>query len=171
MISALSVRQPWAHLIRERLKTVEVRSQPTRHRGELLICASKALDDRARAIAMDYELTLDLLPLGAAVAWASLVDCRPFTAADEPAALVRCIPGQERFAWVLEDIQPIYPRTVRGQLGIFSIDDPFLERMLRPSSGRYSTAAARAVEPAPGVEAFTDDGRFISGSGYGGERR
>lgn len=26
-------------------------------------------------------------------------------------------------------------------------------------------------EPAPGVDARTDDGRFISGTGYGGERR
>lgn len=25
-------------------------------------------------------------------------------------------------------------------------------------------------EPAPGVDAFTDDGRFVSGTGYGGEQ-
>ena len=31
--------------------------------------------------------------------------------------------------------------------------------------------SAEKIEPAPGVEAFTPDGRFISGTGYGGERR
>ncbi|MFN7022244.1 MAG: hypothetical protein ACK4WH_13080 [Phycisphaerales bacterium] len=34
-----------------------------------------------------------------------------------------------------------------------------------------ANARAVNVEPAPGVEAFTSDGRFISGTGYGGERR
>lgn len=32
-------------------------------------------------------------------------------------------------------------------------------------------AKMKQVEPAPGVDARTDDGRFISGTGYGGERR
>ncbi len=39
-------------------------------------------------------------------------------------------------------------------------------------TNELATAIASAdVEPAPGVHAFTDDGRFISGSGFGGERR
>lgn len=31
-------------------------------------------------------------------------------------------------------------------------------------------AAHRSVPPPPGAHAFTEDGRFISGDGYGGER-
>lgn len=39
-------------------------------------------------------------------------------------------------------------------------------------TNELATAIASAdVEPAPGVYAFTDDGRFIGGSGFGGERR
>lgn len=36
---------------------------------------------------------------------------------------------------------------------------------------RFSDARPPEVEPAPGVDARTDDGRFIGGTGYGGERR
>lgn len=40
------------------------------------------------------------------------------------------------------------------------------------STNELATAIEHAdVEPAPGVLAFTDDGRFISGTGFGGERR
>src|SRR3954471_8554499 len=43
---ALSVKQPWAALLVAGLKTVEVRSWPTRRRGRVLIHAGKLADDR-----------------------------------------------------------------------------------------------------------------------------
>src|SRR6478672_6968545 len=43
---AISVKQPWAALIVAGLKTVEVRTWPTRRRGAVLIHAGKVADDR-----------------------------------------------------------------------------------------------------------------------------
>lgn len=39
-MKALSVKQPWACLLVEGVKKIEVRSWVTAHRGPLLICAS-----------------------------------------------------------------------------------------------------------------------------------
>lgn len=44
---AISVRQPWASLIVHGLKSVEVRTWPTAYKGQLLIHASKKLDEGA----------------------------------------------------------------------------------------------------------------------------
>jgi hypothetical protein len=43
---AISVKQPWAALIVAGLKTIEVRSWPTRRRGPVLIHAGKVSDGR-----------------------------------------------------------------------------------------------------------------------------
>ena len=46
---AISIKQPWAALIVAGLKTVEVRTWPTRRRGRVLIHAAKLADDRPEA--------------------------------------------------------------------------------------------------------------------------
>ena len=56
-------------------------------------------------------------PAGGALAVVNLVDCRPMTQADEPAAMCKREPNQ--WAWILTDIRRIEPRPVRGQLGLF----------------------------------------------------
>ena len=56
-------------------------------------------------------------PAGSAVALVNLVDCRPMTEADEPAAMLKRLPDQ--WAWVLTDARRVEPRPVRGQLGLF----------------------------------------------------
>lgn len=38
---ALAIQQPWAELILRGIKTLEIRSQPTRQRGTILLYASK----------------------------------------------------------------------------------------------------------------------------------
>lgn len=43
-LRALVVRQPFANLIRDGSKKIEVRFWPTTHRGDLLICAAKSAD-------------------------------------------------------------------------------------------------------------------------------
>lgn len=45
-VVAISVRQPWAALLASGIKTIEIRSWPTRRRGRVLIHAGKIADDR-----------------------------------------------------------------------------------------------------------------------------
>ena len=103
-MKALSVRQPWANLIADGSKTIEVRTRPTRYRGPLLIVSTKRPA---------------VPPAGCALAVVNLVDCRPMTEADEPAAMCKREPGQVAWAWVLTDVRRIEPQPVLGKLGLF----------------------------------------------------
>lgn len=54
-MKALSIKQPWAGLIIEGIKTVENRSWYTMYRGPLVICATQAPNKKAM-LAMQKEL-------------------------------------------------------------------------------------------------------------------
>jgi len=129
-MKAISLKQPWASAIawrpRERgylqdqafnaQKTIETRTWPTKYRGEILIVASK------------WPLITGL-PAGEAVCIARLVDCRTMTKDDEFAAQCGIYPGA--WAWVFEDIRPVEPFAVRGQLGIYEVELPGAFRHVR----------------------------------------
>lgn len=104
ILRALSVKQPWANLIASGEKTIETRTWTTDYRGPLLIVSSKSPP---------------IQPAGCAVAIATLVDCRPMTAADEGATKCPLYPGAS--AWVLRDIRRVRPFKVRGSLGIYRV--------------------------------------------------
>lgn len=76
---ALTIRQPWASLIAAGVKTIETRSWQTGYRGPLLIHAGKALYRRedCEAVAEQLGSKWPILPLGAVVAVADLVDVVP----------------------------------------------------------------------------------------------
>jgi ASCH domain-containing protein len=116
-MKALSIHQPWASLIASGKKTVEVRSWTTRHRGPLLICATK------RPHGND--------PVGVAVAIVNLLDVRRFSPGDARAA--RCEASPADYAWVLGDVRSIDPFPVTGNMGIFTVDAPELEVLVRPA--------------------------------------
>ena len=81
-MKGLSVRQPHAERIASGIKTLEIRSRPTKHRGPLLICASKALPPPGDRRFRD-------LPRGVAICTVEVVGCRPFAPGDARAACVR----------------------------------------------------------------------------------
>ena len=116
VLKALSVRQPFANLIADGSKTIEVRPRGTTHRGPLLIVSSKRPD---------------VPPAGCAVAVVNLVDSRPMTLADERAAMKKRETGD--MAWVLTLIDRIEPQPVKGQRGPFEV--PIRIRRRRSSSG------------------------------------
>jgi hypothetical protein len=103
-VKALSVKNPWAAMIADGRKTIETRTWPTRHRGEILIVASKRGGGPNA---------------GHAVCVARLVDCRPMTRRDERAACIDLYSGA--WAWLLEDIRPIKPFPVRGRLKLYDV--------------------------------------------------
>ena len=104
-MKALSVKQPWANLIRDGKKTIETRTWQTNYRGELLIVSAKLPD---------------IAPAGMAIAVVNLTDCRPMSVLDEPAAMCRKYKGA--VAWVLANIREISPFPVRGELGLFDVE-------------------------------------------------
>lgn len=119
-MKALSIKNPYATLIYQGEKTIEVRSWPTHFRGELLICSTARPSNQ---IARD----LKLVPDGVMVCIARLIDCRPFVASDVPDALVPWVPGH--YAWVLGSVRHSCWRPVKGRLGLFDVENGRIERL------------------------------------------
>lgn len=118
MTKALSVRQPWASLIAEGIKTVEIRSRPWAYRGPLVICATAKPDPDMYAYD-DAGNTIDL-PCGVAICLVDLIDCHPLEPADAlavglpwPLTYLDCA---KRWAWVLANARPVRPVAIKGQL-------------------------------------------------------
>ncbi len=125
-MKALSLTQPWASLVATDQKRVETRSWSTNYRGPLYIHAAKSMNDAAHDFATEElfggRLPL-VLPLGALIATARLVDVR------RTEAVIRELTATEirygdytpgRFAWFLEDIQELpEPIPARGALGLW----------------------------------------------------
>lgn len=112
----LSVRQPWAQLIAEGTKTIELRTWATKYRGPLVIVAGKARAKKSERSAPWVEIDG---PRGAAIAIAELVDCRPATRSDARAACTA--PAEGEWAWVLGEVRPIEPVPQRGKLGLYRV--------------------------------------------------
>ena len=128
-IPALSVRQPWAHLIVEGRKRVEVRSWVDPYRGPLWIHAARASDVRA---AMHFDLAHVFT--GAFVSRVVLLDIVPLDAHRwERWRSAHCVPGPapaNAYGWVLDDARAIEPPVpAAGRLRLFRVD-PAVEAIL-----------------------------------------
>ncbi len=119
-MKALSIKQPWAHLIvyglDGRYKTIETRNWQTHYRGELLIVSSLKAVPRPWLPGLDA----DDMEFGKAIGIVELVDCRAMTRADETAAMCKIYPNA--FSWVLANIRAIEPFAVKGQLRLYEVD-------------------------------------------------
>lgn len=114
-LRALVVRQPFANLIRDGLKKIEVRSWTTAHRGDLLICAAKSADPGWEHDGNE--------PRGVTICIVTLLDIRPLRRSDvRPAMLGRggWLLNEGSFAWVLRNPRRLLPYPLRGQLGLLT---------------------------------------------------
>ena len=112
-MKAISIRQPWASMIADGHKTIEIRTWTTRYRGPLLIVASARRDPEH----------LDL-PTGCALCVVQLADVRPLVTADLPAAGMdpeEWEVGPDGWAWVLTDPRPVERRPIKGRLGLYDV--------------------------------------------------
>ena len=111
-MKAISVKQPWANMIRWGQKTIETRTWYTPYRGELLIVSSA---------------TPKIMPAGCALALVDMVDCRRMVTSDQ--AYACCEIYDSAFAWIFRDIRPIRPVKIKGRLGIYEaeIDPEFIK--------------------------------------------
>ncbi len=129
---ALSLRQPWAWVVIHGGKRIENRRWNTRFRGDLLIHAAKGMTREEYEDALDFAKGVDRsllvpdpldLPRGGIVGRAKLVDvippCRPAAMLVEPCEHSWHMPGQ--FGFVLEDVEPLPFRPMRGALGFFEV--------------------------------------------------
>ncbi|MFG2970836.1 hypothetical protein ACGFZS_46965 [Streptomyces sp. NPDC048288] len=121
---ALTVKQPWAAAIAHGPKRIENRSKPIppAHLGTtILIHAGAAEDTNALPADMVRQWPRHFR---AVVAVATLVSCH------EAVGPLCCapwgFPGQ--WHWALDDVRPVPhpPRPVRGQLGLWTVDDDVL---------------------------------------------
>lgn len=110
---ALSIMQPWAHLIVTGAKDIENRDWSTRFRGPVLIHAGKKYDgERGEASCMGVALP-DHFDMGGIVGEAEIVDC--VTESSSPWFF-------GKFGFVLRNARPLPFRPCRGQLVFFTPD-------------------------------------------------
>ena len=131
MINVITLREPWASLIGEGIKSIETRSWRTNYRGELYIHAglTKAPKNDERITNLSKDLK-GPLHYGTIFAKCNLVDCILIDEAfadkikTENPKCYYCgdyTPG--RFAWILSDIEYIEPIKAIGHLSIWKYNN------------------------------------------------
>lgn len=127
-MKVLSLKEPYATLIKENIKTIETRSWKTNYRGKLYIHASSSkipgnLNEEFVKLFKDIPLNY-----GNIICYCTLVDCIYMT--KEYVEYIKknnykeylCGEYKEgRYAWILKDITPLNnPIKAKGQLNIWN---------------------------------------------------
>jgi hypothetical protein len=155
-MKALSLRQPWASLVVQGRKTLELRSWPTAYRGRLAIHASQTVDAAAcAALGCDP----DQLPRGALLGTVQLTAVRPLDAAafqrraaDHLAAELFPAPEPDAplFGWEVGDAQALpAPIPYRGRMSLFAVPDELLAPGAPPPPASAAPAPPGAPQAAP----------------------
>lgn len=129
-MKVISIKEPFATFIKDGYKKIETRSWKTNYRGELLIHASgknivKDFLTNDYAVSLTNELNMNY---GNIICRGNLVDC---VYMDED--FLKLIKKNEkefnlgfyefgRYAWIFEDIEPIYPIPAKGKLNIWNYE-------------------------------------------------
>lgn len=128
-MKVLSIKEPFASLIKSKIKFIETRSWKTNYRGEIYIHASisswKILTERDEKL--KKLLKDNTLQYGNIICKCNLVDCIYMTKeyvenikTNNPQEYL-CGDFQEgRYAWVLDNIESIEPIKAKGVLGIWN---------------------------------------------------
>jgi hypothetical protein len=127
---ALSVKQPWAALLVSGLKTIEMRTWPTRRRGRVLIHASKMPDERPEgwALVTTPELAALAALRGGIIGVGELSECVRYDTAEAFAAaaeLHRNAPEWFRpgglYGFVFRNARPLAYHAYPGQTMFFRV--------------------------------------------------
>ncbi|MEM3364490.1 MAG: ASCH domain-containing protein [Candidatus Micrarchaeia archaeon] len=130
-MKALSIKQPWAELILQGRKKIEIRTWNTKLRGYFLIHVSKGV---AVDAANFYKFDLRDLTVGHIVGYANLVDVIHYGSEEE------FVTDRERhlsidnntfptYGFVLKDVQRIAPIPYKGKLGFFDVPEIRIENL------------------------------------------
>lgn len=131
-MKVLTIKEPFATLIKNKIKYIETRSWKTKYRGELYIQASasklaKEIKDRKELMNLFNDKDLSY---GNIICKCNLVDCiymtDKFIEEEKNKNYNNFISGNYkvgRYAWVLDNITIIKPIPVKGKLGIWNYDE------------------------------------------------
>lgn len=122
IVKVLSIREPYASLIKMKIKTIETRSFKTNYRGELYIHASLSKSN------VDDELSELVTPMyGKIICKCKLVDCVLMTEnyvkeiKEKTPMEYKCgLYEAGRYAWILESVEEIDAIKAKGKLGIWN---------------------------------------------------
>ena len=122
IVKVLSIREPYASLIKLKIKTIETRSFKTNYRGELYIHASLSKSN------VDDELSKLVTPMyGKIICKCKLVDCVLMTEnyvkeiKEKMLMEYKCgLYEAGRYAWILESVEEIDAIKAKGKLGIWN---------------------------------------------------
>lgn len=131
-MKVLSLREPFATLIKNGIKTIETRSWRTNYRGTLYIhaSASKITKEDMKRTDLMALTNLDDLNYGNIICSCQLVDCIEMTddfieevKKNKPKDYVSGFYEVGRYAWILKDVKPLTkPIAAKGQLGIWNFN-------------------------------------------------
>jgi activating signal cointegrator 1 len=115
-MKALTVQQPWAHLIAQGLKRIETRSWPTDHRGSLLIHAGSTIHRHASDL---LRIDWHHLALQQFLAVVQVIDVVPIRSVTSNQAILenelrvdgfefKCgVYKPQHYAWLLAAVVPV----------------------------------------------------------------
>ena len=128
-MKVLTIREPFATLIKNNIKYIETRSWKTNYRGEIHIHSSvsklsKEVKERKELSKLYRE---DELQYGYILCKCNLKDCvlmtKEFIEQEKKNNHNNFVSGryeEGRYAWILSDVEIIKPIKAKGQLGIWN---------------------------------------------------
>lgn len=143
-MKALSIKEPWASLVVDGYKTIEVRTWSTGFRGWLAVHASsKPVAGWLQWMLEEHHEKIPALgyAFGAVIGAVRVIDCRPLSDDDEPAAMCECA-GLEGL--IVDAAVRIEPVTARGALSLWELTGEG-ERRVRAAIAAWDLARAAAV--------------------------
>jgi len=119
-MKALSIKQPFAELILQERKKIEIKKWNTDFRGEFLINSSKKSDEKAMK-----KFMFKKLPCGFILGKAELINVKKYKNSKEFIKDKKLHLVNETFSnygFILEDVKKIKPIPVKDMLGFWDCD-------------------------------------------------
>ena len=128
-MKAISVRQPWAELIIQGRKTIDLRTKKVRYRGPLAIHASQVIEKEACG---RFEIDPNNLTVGAVIGVVELADILEVNEDDYNGRVVEHLNHRRYkeglFGWQFESPKELAePQMFKGRQGVFDIPDDLLK--------------------------------------------
>lgn len=127
-MKVLTIKEPFASLIKDKYKEYETRSWKTNYRGEILINAGlskdnlrKSNDERLKSLCKLVNVNRGFIICQATLTECILID-KEFIDTLSPMEIKCGDYTLGRYAWHLENIRVIKPIKVKGSLGIWNYE-------------------------------------------------
>ncbi len=152
-IKALSFRQPWAELVLQGKKTLDLRTWSTRYRGPMAVYASQTVEKER---CQEHGIDPDRLTTGAVIGLVDLVGVVELDCASYAARASEHLSGRQyhapMFGWELANPRPLAePYPVKGRLLLFEVDLPEPAGATKPEGSPGAAGQETRVDPFAGT--------------------